>query len=395
MTDIKTPVETLSSLVELANKSRTLKKLVFSKPVDKSIVKVVCELHKIGENVVFQAQTHQKDNKVIYKNYNTADFIRDLPAFCAGFSQINLITSLGECEYKRSSKADKETLIGDKKLASKLSGATESDALQLSGNNREKKYILSGSEEFLVYLGVSDKNGRVYDKKQPKFRQINRFLENVRDICKHLPAKDQPLYVADLCCGKSYLSFAVYHYFANILGRKIEMVGVDLKSDVIAYCEQTARKLGFDGLSFICGDINAFVPAHPPHLVISLHACDIATDIVLENAVKWNADVILSTPCCHHFLNHNIDCPELSFICDYSMLRQKLCDAATDALRLKMLESEGYTTAALELIDPDETPKNVLLQAIKKKRFDKTGAEAKKLREEYESVRRFLLGKNI
>lgn len=391
---MNSPIDTLVSLVELAAQTKTLKKLVFSKSDNKEIVKVVCELHKIGEALSFQTQTHKSDNKVIYKNFDIAEYINDMPAFCAGFSQINLITSLGECELKRSSKG-KETLIGDKKLRTKLGGATESDALDISGNNREKQHILSGAEEFLVYLGVSDKNGRVYDKKQPKFRQINRFLEHIRDISKNLPGEGKPIYIADLCCGKSYLSFAVYHYFANILGRKVEMVGVDLKDDVIKYCEETARKLGLDGLSFVSGDINEFSPKWKPHLVISLHACDIATDIVLENAVKWGADVILSTPCCHHFLNHNIDCPELSFICDYSMLRQKLCDAATDAMRLKMLESKGYTTAALELIDPDETPKNILLRAIRKKNFDENSIEAKKAREEYESVRRFLLGKNI
>ena len=384
-------IERLANIARLSCSNKTLKKIVFSKCADKSVVKIVCELHKISEGVVIQAQTHRSDNKVISKNYITEEFFSDLSSFAAQFSQINLITTLGECEYKRSSKG-KEALIGDKKLEAKLMSATDNDALELKGNNREKKYILTGAEEFLVYLGVSDKNGRVYDKKQAKFRQINRFLENVRDICKHLPLADKTLYVADLCCGKSYLSFAVYHYFANILERKIEMVGVDLKEDVIKYCEETARALNFEGLSFVSGDINAYVPKNKPNLVISLHACDIATDIVLENAVKWDADVILSTPCCHHFLNHNINCPELSFICDYSMLRQKLCDAATDAMRLKMLESEGYTTAALELIDPEETPKNVLLQAIKKKRFDKNGAGAQKAKEEYERIQNFLLG---
>lgn len=394
MTDAKnTPAEELASLFARSAESRTLKKLVFSKSDDKDTQKMVCELCKIGESTHLRTQTFKADNKVIYKNHATEEFIKDLPGLVPRFSQINLITTLGECEYKRSSKG-KETLIGDKKLLAKLSFATEDDAIEIPGNNREKKYILSGAEDFLILLGVSDKNGRVYDKKQPKFRQINRFLENVRDVCRYLPEKGT-LYVADLCCGKSYLSFAVYHYFANILGREVEMVGVDLKDDVISYCAETAKKLGFSRLSFVSGNINAYEPKHRPHLVISLHACDTATDIVLENAIKWGADVILSTPCCHHFLNHNIDCPELSFILDYSILRQKFCDAATDALRLKLLESKGYATAALELIDPDETPKNVLLRAIKKKRFDPKGDEAKKAADEYESLKKFLLGKNI
>ena len=169
------------------------------------------------------------------------------------------------------------------------------------------------------------------------------------------------------------------------------MFGADLKADVIAYCEETARALHFDGLSFLCTDITVYEPPKKPNLVISLHACDTATDIVLESAVRWNADVILSTPCCHHELNRTLACPELSFISAHSMLRQKFCDAATDALRLKKLDAEGYRTEALELVDPEETPKNILLRAVRRKNFDKNSVEAKELMEEYEAARAFLL----
>lgn len=394
MTDVKNNNSVMAELFEKSAERRTLKKAVFSKPYDKTLVKVVAELHKIGDKVVLQTQAYQKDNKVIYKNYEIRDFISDFSDFALGFAQINLITTLGECELKRSSDKSHETLIGDKKLLAKLENSSASDSVEITENNREKQYILSGKEEFLVYLGVSDKNGRVYDKKQSKFRQINRFLENIRDICKYLPQNDE-LYILDLCCGKSYLSFAAYYYFSYILERKVKMTGVDLKADVIKYCAETAKNLHFDGLDFVCGDINEFEVKTKPQLVISLHACDVATDIVLENAAKWGADVILSTPCCHHYLNHHINCSELSFVCDYSMLRQKLCDAATDALRLKLLECKGYSTKALELIDPDETPKNILLQAIKKKNFDPDGKAAQKAKEEYEKAKKFLLGENF
>ena len=170
------------------------------------------------------------------------------------------------------------------------------------------------------------------------------------------------------------------------------MTGVDLKRDVVEYCSDVAEKLGFDGLEFICGDIKKYETDDMPDLVISLHACDIATDIVLEKAAEWNTAVILSTPCCHHELNHKLDCPELEFIAKYSMLRQKLCDAATDAMRLKLLEANGYNTDALELIDPDDTPKNIMLRAIKRKKKDPS-AEARAL-EEYKSIRKFLMGEN-
>ena len=152
-----------------------------------------------------------------------------------------------------------------------------------------------------------------------------------------------------------------------------------------------AEKLHFDGLTFLHGDIGKYDAGGHVHLVVSLHACDTATDLVLAKAVAWGADVILSTPCCHHELNHTLQCPELSFIAEHSMLRQKFCDAATDALRLKLLESEGYAVAALELIDPEETPKNIMLRAVKKKHFDKESEEAKALRDEYEAAKRFLV----
>ena len=172
------------------------------------------------------------------------------------------------------------------------------------------------------------------------------------------------------------------------------MTGVDLKGDVIEYCSEVAKSVGFDGLEFVCGDIREYNTDVTPSLVISLHACDIATDIVLLKAAEWKADVILSTPCCHHEMNHTVSCEALSFITDYSMLRQKLCDAATDALRLKRLEAQGYSTAALELIDPDETPKNIMLRAIRKKNFDPSSPSAKKAMEQYLSAKRFICGEN-
>ena len=165
------------------------------------------------------------------------------------------------------------------------------------------------------------------------------------------------------------------------------MTGVDLKEDVIEYCSSVAIRLGFEGLEFVCGDITKYETDVKPDLVISLHACDTATDIVLEKAAEWGARVILSTPCCHHELNRKLNCPELEFIAKYSMLRQKLCDAATDAMRLALLEAKGYDTDAIELIDPDETPKNIMLRAIKKKNQSKNSAAM----ENYLAIRQFLM----
>lgn len=389
----KSPLSRMASCILLAADKNKLKKAVFSKPHDVTLYKVVLTLRATKQKSFLQAEFFHKDNKVTHRNIVLDDAaLSALETLAKDFSQINLITTEGECEYKLSS-SGKTALLGVDKLERRLLAAQDSDNTVLPvANNREKQYILSGSEPFLQKLGVSDANGRIYDRKQAKFRQINRFLEIIRDIEDKLPVNE--IRICDLCCGKSYLSFAVYHYFANVKGMRVSMTGVDLKPDVIEHCSRVARDLGFEGLEFLCGDIQNYTPETLPSLVISLHACDIATDFVLNMASKWKTDVILSTPCCHHELNHNIQSEPLSFITDYSMLRQKLCDAATDALRLCKLEAEGYTTAALELIDPDETPKNIMLRAVRKKHFNPSSPDAQKALQRYLDAKRFLCGED-
>ena len=375
-------------LISLAAEKGVLKKAVFSKSEEKSHVKCNITLRLVGGKTVLQAETLCADNKALHENIALDDITR-LGEIASFWAQINLLTTLGDCEL-RSSKKGKVTLLGGDKL---LRALAQDDAprAKIESNNREKNYILSGNEPFLKLLDVSDENGRVRDKRQSKFRQINRFLELIRDCIGHLPSEGT-LRICDLCCGKSYLSFAAYHYFRVVLGRDVKMTGVDLKPDVVAYCNEVAKKLGFDGLEFLHGDVNKYECDEHVHLVISLHACDIATDFVLNKATAWQADVVLSTPCCHHEMNHTINCEALSFISKHSMLRQKLCDAATDALRLARLESCGYSVSALELIDPEETPKNIMLRAIKRKGFDPTSTEAKRLQEEYLAAKAFLVG---
>jgi len=383
------PINQITELTILSAQKQRLRKAVLSKPEDRSLQKAVITLRGSDKKTFLQLEYFHKDNKVTHKNIEFgADAHNALLSIFYGYSQINLLTSDGDCEYKRSS-SGKSVILGADRLRRRIE-YSDGDLIAPISNNREKKYILNGSEPFLRRLDVSDANGRVYDRKQPKFRQINRFLELVRDVEDKLPKGE--IRICDLCCGKSYLSFAVYHYFSNVKGYSVSMTGVDLKPDVVKRCNQISEELGFDGLKFICDDVNKYDPLVKPSLVISLHACDIATDFVLAKAIEWKTDVILSTPCCHHELNHNINCPELSFISDYSMLRQKFCDAATDALRLCHLEAEGYSTAAIELIDPDETPKNVMLRAVKKKNFDKNSKEALAAYDKYIKAKRFLCG---
>ena len=381
-----TEAQRLCELILLASEKQVIKKAVFSKPDDKSIIKAVLTLRNIKNQNLLQAEYFHTDNKATHKNLQLDSASADLIAMINSFSQINLICTAGECEFKRS-KSGKQIIIGEDKLRRSL-GAEKLETVEIQKNNVAKKHILDGSEPFLKLLGISDTNGRIYDKKQLKFRQINRFVEMIRDVEANLPTGK--ITICDLCCGKSYLSFAVYHYFANVLGYDVTMVGVDLKSDVVDYCNDVASKLDFSGLRFVCQDINDFTIENPPELVVSLHACDTATDIVLDKAMKWDARVILSTPCCHHELNHTLNCPTLSFIAEHSMLRQKFCDAATDALRLKLLEAHGYKTASLELVE--DAPKNIMLRAIKIKGATKDTPASKKAMKEYEEAKRFLLG---
>lgn len=379
------PAALLLDLLLLAHEKGSLKKAVLSKPTDPSVLRTTVTPRLIGGRNLLQAESLMKDNKALHQNVDAGQ-LDTLAELLSGYGQINLLTSAGDCELRRS-KSGKLTLLGGEKLKKALGGEVE--VLAVRGNDNRKQHILRGDEPFLKLLGISDRNGRVLDTKRSKFRQINRFLEEIRVILPHLPESD-PLVVADLCCGKSYLSFAVYHYLTAILGRSVEMVGVDLKPDVIAYCADVAKLLSFDGLRFMCGDIVQFHMDPPPSLVISLHACDTATDIVIDKALSWQVPVLLSTPCCHHELNHSIDCKPLAFVTEHSMLRQKLCDAATDALRLKWLEAHGYSVAALELIDPEETPKNILLRAIRR---PASPSALQKALEEYEAAKRFLTGK--
>ena len=400
------PAITLASLIASAAEAEILSKAVFSKPHDKTVSRVTLTLKRVKGETVLQLETlrvadvadtqvnGKKPVQASQENMTLPDAPERLTALVGQFDQINLMTTAGNCELRRA-KSGKETLLGATPIQKALNGGDNTPKkITIGGNDKVKRRILSGTEAFLMELGVSDQNGRVYDKKQAKYRQINRFLELIRDVESNLPAEGT-LNVADLCCGKSYLSFAVYHYFTAIRGRSVRMVGVDMKAEVMAECDAIARNLGMEGLSFVCGDVTRyeFPEGAQVHMVISLHACDIATDIVLDKATEWGAKVILSTPCCHHDLNRRLNSPALSFVAEHSMLRQKLCDAATDALRLKKLEANGYDVTALELIDPEETPKNIMLRGIR--RYSPDSARCRKAAEEYAAAYEFLTGEKI
>lgn len=378
------------TLIESSFKTETLKKLVLSRPKDSEISKISCRLVAHRGRRLLAMEFSLPGNTVSHKNVSEEELKSELTPLIENYQQINLITTLGDAELKRS-KSGKETVIGGENLRRKLSGNAPAFEKAIEAMDKKKNYILDGTELFLKKLGISSSDGRVHDKKQGKFRQINRFLEHIENIYPRLPAEGE-IKIYDLCCGKSYLSFAVYHYLTEIKGRRVYLYGADLKRDVILWCDSLAKELGYVGMRFEVGDISKIVPDERPDMVISLHACDIATDIVLDTAIRLGAEIILSTPCCHRYLNGKVVASELDFITRYPHLSGKLCEAITDALRLARLRANGYNVMALELTDPENTPKNTLIKAIKNAKFAEK--ERQSAESEYKAMLSFLLGDN-
>ncbi|MGZ9587297.1 class I SAM-dependent methyltransferase [Paenibacillus marinisediminis] len=253
-------------------------------------------------------------------------------------------------------------------------------------HNRKKRYLLEEGvpAAFLVELGIMNDSGKVLASKYDKFKQINRFLEMVADTLPYLPS-DRPIRVIDFGCGKSYLTFALYHYLHVLCEREVRINGLDLKKDVIEHCEALARKLQYDGLSFSVGDIAEYQDVTAVDMVVTLHACDTATDAALDKAVRWGAGVILSVPCCQHELFRQVEQPVLEPLLSHGILKERFSALATDAVRSNLLDCVGYKTQLLEFIDMEHTPKNILIRAVRSDEGDAAAAWAK-----YEAFRNFL-----
>lgn len=238
-------------------------------------------------------------------------------------------------------------------------------AAELS-HNRKKRYVLEEGipVPFLVELGVMTPEGRVVNSKYDKFRQINRFLEFIEDILPKLD-KSRESVIIDFGCGKSYLTFAMYYYLKELKGYPVRIIGLDLKEDVIKKCNDLAVRYGYEKLSFYPGDIASYEGVDHVDMVVTLHACDVATDYALEKAVRWGAKVILSVPCCQHELNGQMENDLMKPIFQYGIIKERTAALYTDALRAQILESVGYRTQILEFIDMEHTPKNLLIRAVK------------------------------
>lgn len=241
---------------------------------------------------------------------------------------------------------------------------TESVKVADLSHNRQKNYLLDENipHPFLVRLGVQTPEGKVRNQHQDKFRQINRFVEFIDDSLEHLP-KDRTIRILDFGSGKSYLTFALYHYLRIEKGLDIKVTGLDLKKEVIEECSLIAKDLGYDDLEFLVGDINDYNEETSVDMVVTLHACDIATDMALARAVRWGAKVILSVPCCQHELFSQVKSPALDLMLQHGLIKERFSALATDSIRAELLSLVGYEAQLLEFIDIEHTPKNVLIRA--------------------------------
>ena len=348
-------------------------------------------------------ETLYRDKKVFHTNYQKEQMARRLEACldrdgvfrqaqitCESMDAVVLVSRKGAVSVKRKNKVPGKNMpqqaVGDQQMrrgqqeagdqqmrrgqqavgGQQAARTGRDEALQRLSHDRVKQYILPEGQpvDFLVDLGVQSSDGRITRARYDKFRQINRYLEFIEDILDKLPT-DRCIRIIDFGCGKSYLTFAMYYYLRRLQGRDIQVTGLDLKEDVIRHCEELARKLHYDGLNFCQGDISSYEGAGQVDMVVSLHACDKATDYALEKAVKWGASVIMAVPCCQHELNGQIRCDMLRPVLKYGVIRERMAALITDALRADLLEQNGYDTQILEFIDMEHTPKNLMIRAVK------------------------------
>ncbi|MCR5495337.1 MAG: SAM-dependent methyltransferase [Treponema sp.] len=326
-------------------------------------------------------------------NSNSTSYMLELFTQKQAFHEQKSESELNDFLEKHAGKTFKNTLIrteseeitilGNKKgecrrLVKKIDTAPKPSNITW---NRKKNYLLPEGKAvpFLVLLGVMTAEGRVINSKYDKFRQINRFLEFLNDILPQVTksVQNRPLRIADFGCGKSYLTFAVHYFLTEIKKIEVDIIGLDLKEDVINYCNEITSKLGLKGLLFAKGNIESYSYENSPDIMITLHACDTATDYALDYAVKHKAKAILSVPCCQHEINQQIDKNKSEEVfrplLKYGILKERFSALVTDALRAEYLENSGYNVQLLEFIDMEHTPKNILIRAVKAKETENKG----------------------
>ena len=312
---------------------------------------------KLKEQLYFQTSVSD-GKKEFHKNYEKAELLEQLDHWLRkDYRQLQMDTTTQSIQALVSKKG---------KTTVKQKIARDMRSARVLDHNRKKRYLLEEGTPipFLVDLGVMTAEGAIVRSRYDKFRQINRYLEFVEDILPELD-KDRELTLIDFGCGKSYLTFALYYYLTVKKQYRIRMIGLDLKKDVMEHCQELAEKYGYDRLTFLTGDIADYDGVDQVDMVVSLHACDTATDYALEKALQWNAKVIFAVPCCHHELNRQMHSTEMNPVLKYGLIQERMAALMTDAFRADVLELEGYQVQVLEFIDMEHTPKNILIRAVK------------------------------
>lgn len=320
----------------------------------------------IREELLYQ-ESRFEGTQVFHEN-KTADAVIALitEVMAGGFKQLDIYTRDWEAT----------ALVGKKGNVTLKKRKSEDLRIPDLSHNRKKQYLLKESVPvgFLQDLGVQTAEGKIVRSRYDKFRQINRFLEFIEDVLPALPT-GRPIRIIDFGCGKSYLTFAMYYYLKILKHYDVDMIGLDLKEEVIRYCNELSKKYSYENLHFYQGDIKDFDRAENVDMVVSLHACDTATDYALAKGIKWGASVILAVPCCQHELNGQMQCDALEAVFSYGLIRERSAALFTDALRAALLEAEGYDTQILEFIDMEHTPKNIMIRGILRNRDAKSETE--------------------
>ena len=333
----------------------------------------------IRDSLYFQVSRYT-DKQVFHENMTAEDALETLSGWILHDFRQAQIRMQDEMVTVLVSKKGKAT------VKSKKAACIETQNLE---HNRKKQYIIEEGTAvpFIIDLGVMTESGKIIRTRYDKYRQINRFLEFIEDILPELPT-DRTVHIIDFGCGKSYLTFAMYYYLKVLKHYDIRITGLDLKQKVIEDCQALADRYGYDGLQFLCGDIADYNGTDEVDMVVTLHACDTATDYALYKAVKWHASVILSVPCCQHELNRKMQCETLSGAFQYGLIKERTAALMTDAMRGQLLEMKGYKTQLLEFIDMEHTPKNILIRGVKSKGLLPKAARKQQM-ENYQKCRDF------
>ena len=333
----------------------------------------------IRDSLYFQVSRYT-DKQVFHENMTAEDALETLSGWILHDFRQAQIRMQDEMVTVLVSKKGKAT------IKSKKAACVETQNLE---HNRKKQYIIEEGTAvpFMIDLGVMTESGKIIRTRYDKYRQINRFLEFIEDILPELPT-DRTVHIIDFGCGKSYLTFAMYYYLKVLKHYDIRITGLDLKQKVIEDCQALADRYGYDGLQFLCGDIADYNGTDEVDMVVTLHACDTATDYALYKAVKWHASVILSVPCCQHELNRKMQCETLSGAFQYGLIKERTAALMTDAMRGQLLEMKGYKTQLLEFIDMEHTPKNILIRGVKSKGLLPKAARKQQM-ENYQKCRDF------